>query len=222
LALAMSLYLLRWFWLQARAVRCGEDAVLMLFLLVIGNHALLELPLHYAYFLLPAGLVIGVLNVRLNARPILSTGRWSLLWLWLPTIALLALIIRDYLKVETSYQELRFEQARIKVVAPGKVPEVLLLTQFGESFRFARLLPTSGMSADDLDWMRKVSKTYPGSATLPKLALALALNKQPDEAQLWLEKVCRIESELRCSAVKNYWANQSLKHPELAAVPWPN
>jgi hypothetical protein len=194
----------------------------MLLLFVIGNHALLELPLHYAYFLLPVGLVMGALNVRLNVRPFLSTGRWSLLWLWLPTAALLALIVRDYLAVEISYQQLRFEQVRIKVAVPAKVPEVLILTQFGESFRFARSLPTSGLSAEELDWMRNVSKTYPGIATLPKLALALALNNQPVEAQLWLEKVCRIESELRCSAVKNYWANQSLKHPELAAVPWPN
>ncbi|PIW09923.1 MAG: polymerase, partial [Comamonadaceae bacterium CG17_big_fil_post_rev_8_21_14_2_50_60_13] len=44
--LFVSLYLIRWFWLRLRAVRCAEDAVLMLFLLVVGNHAMLELPLH--------------------------------------------------------------------------------------------------------------------------------------------------------------------------------
>ena len=75
--------LLRWFWLRLRAVRSAEDAVLLLFLLVVGNHAMLELPLHHAYFLLPAGLVMGALNVRLDVRPVLILGRWSAVVVWL-------------------------------------------------------------------------------------------------------------------------------------------
>ena len=178
--------------------------------------------MHYAYFLLPVGLVMGTLNVRLDKRPILHTGRWSLLVLWLISAALLGLIIRDYLRIETSYQELRFEQARIKTELPGKPPEVLLLTQLREFIRFARLDPVSGLSAEELDRLRKVANSYPGTATIPKLAVALALNQQPIEARLWLRKMCGIESELHCNAVKSYWANQSLKHSELAAVGWPN
>lgn len=220
--LLVSLYLVRWFWLRLRAVNCAEDALLLLFLLVIGNHALLELPLHYAYFLLPTGLIMGALNARLDAKPILFTGPWSLVLLWVASVALLSLTIRDYLRVETSYQELRFEQARIKNKIPGKPLDVLLLTQWREAISLSRFEPSSGMNASDLDWMRRVSATYPGTATIPKLALALALNKQAIEAKLWLEKMCRIESEPNCNAVRNYWADQTLHHPELAVVSWPD
>lgn len=222
MGLAVSLYLVRWIWLRVRAVKAAEEAVLVLFLLVIGLHAMLELPLHYAYFLLPVGLVMGALNVRLDVRPMLSMARWCVQGLCWLTILLLALIVRDYLRVEASHQELRFEQARIKSATPWHAPKLLLLTQFSESFRFARFVPSSDMSAEDLEWMRKVSQSYPSAATLPKLALALALNSEAIEAQLWLRKVCKLESALRCEGVRQYWADQSLKHPELAAVPWPN
>jgi len=220
--LLLSLYLVRWFWLRIKVVDCAQDAVLMLLLLVIGNHAMLELPLHYAYFLLPVGLVMGALNVRLRAHPVLSTARWSLVVLCGLSVALLALIIRDYLRIEKSHQELRFEQAHIRLDHPGQPPDVLLLTQFREFIRMARFEPTIDMSADDLDWMRRLANTYPGTATIPKLALALAMNGQGSEAQLWLRKVCRFEPASNCNAVCNYWTNQSLMHPALAAVPWPN
>lgn len=220
--LFVSIYLVRWLWLRLCAVRGAEDAVLLLFLLVVGNHAMLELPLHHAYFLLPVGLVMGALNVRLGAQSILVVGRWSVLVVWLASVALLAPIIRDYSRVETSYQALRFEWARIKTEIRGKPPEVLLLTQWREFIRLGRFEPTSGMSADNLDWMRKVSSLYPSTGGFHKLAGALAMNQRPDEAQLWLKRMCKIVTESQCAAVKAAWANQSLSNPDIAAVPWPN
>lgn len=220
--LFVSVYLVRWFWRSLRAVSSAEDAVLLLFLCVVGNHAMLELPLHHAYFLLPVGLVMGALNVRLGAPPILVVGRWSVIVVWLASVALLSLLIRDYSRVEASYQTLRFEWAHIKSETRGGPPEVLLLTQWREFIRLARFEPTNGMSADDLDWMRKVTSTYRSTGAFHKLATALAMNQQPDEAQLWLKRMCKIVSESQCAAVKVAWANQSLSNPNIAAVPWPN
>lgn len=220
--LFVSGYLVRWLWLRLRAVRDAEAAVLLLFLLVVGNHAMLELPLHHAYFLLPVGLVMGALNVRLNVRPVLVAGRWSVVVVWFVSVALLALLIRDYSRVETSYQDLRFEWARIKTKVRGGPPEVLLLNQWREFIRLARFEPSSGMSAEELDWMRKVTSTYPSVGSFHKLAGALAMNRHPDEAQLWLKRMCKIVPESQCVAVKAAWANQSLQNPDFAAVPWPN
>lgn len=220
--LFVSLYLLRWFWLRLHAARGAEDAVLLLLLLVVGNHAMLELPLHHAYFLLPVGLVMGVLNVRLDARPILTFGRWSVVAVWVMSVALLSLIIRDYSRVEPSYQALRFEWARIKTDVRGSPPDVLLLNQLSEFIRFARFEPRSDMSADDLDWMRKVTSTYPNAGTAYKLATALAMNQQPKEAQLWLKRVCKIVPDANCAGIKTVWANKSRQYPNIAAVSWPN
>lgn len=220
--LFVSIYLVRWLWQCLRAVRRAEDAILLLFLLVVGNHAMLELPLHYAYFLLPVGLVMGTLNMRLGVRPILIVGRWSVFAVWLVSVALLGLLIRDYSRVESSYQDLRFEWAHIKYEIRGEPPKVLLLTQLREFIRLARFEPSSGMSVDDLDWMRKVSNANPSTGGFLKLATALAMNKQTEEALLWLKRVCKIVSESQCAAVKAAWARQSLTDPLIAAVPWPN
>ena len=67
--------LLVWFGRQLRAVRTAESALLVLFLVGVGIHAMLELPLHYAYMLLPCGLVMGALNAHHPGRAIASTGR---------------------------------------------------------------------------------------------------------------------------------------------------
>lgn len=220
--LLVSIYLVRWSWLRLRAVRGAEDAVLLLFLLVVANHAMLELPLHHAYFLLPVGLVMGALNVRQGALPIFVAGRWSAIALWLASVALLALLIRDYSRVEASYQALRFEWANIQTKVRGAPPDVLLLNQWSEFIRLARFEPSGGMSVEELDWMRRVTSTYPGAGAFHKLAGALAMNQQPDEARLWLQRLCRFVSESQCAAVKSAWASQSLSNPDIAAVPWPN
>lgn len=220
--LFVSIYLVRWLWLRLCEVRRPEDAVLLLFLLVVGNHAMLELPLHYAYFLLPAGLMMGALNVRLHVRPILSVGRWSVVVVWLASVVLLALTIRDYSRVETSYQELRFEWALVKTEVRGRPPEVLLLTQWREFIRMARFEPTKGMSAEELEWMRKVTGAYPSAGAFHKLAGALAMNQQPDEARLWLRRMCKMVDQAQCAAVKVAWANQSVQNADIAAVAWPN
>ena len=220
--LFVSICLVRWLWLRLRAVRAAEDAVLLLFLLVVGNHAMLELPLHHAYFLLPAGLVMGALNVRVNVRPMLVMGRWSYFAVWFASITLLALIIRDYARVETSYQALRFEWAHIKYKTRGEPPEVLLLTQWREFIRLARFEPATGMSAEELDWMRKTASAYPSTGALHKLAAALAMNQRADEATLWLRRMCKVAPEVQCAAVKQAWTIQSKQDPQIAAVPWPN
>lgn len=221
LGLLLSASLLWWFWKRFRAVQSAENAVLLLMLLVVANHAMFELPLYYAYFLLPAGLVIGSLHTRLGVLPILLMGRWAFLALWLAATALLALIIRDYARVESSYQTLRLEWSRIKITLPVGPPEVLLLTQWHDYIKYARTEFKVGISTDELDGMRKVTGLYPNAILLHKLATVLAMNQHPDEARLWLQKLCKVAPEADCQAAKTMWAKQSLRYPEIAAIPWP-
>ena len=220
--LLISVLLLRWFWLCLRTVRSAENAVLVLVLLVVANHAMLELPLHYAYFLLPVGLVMGALNVRMKFRPLLVIGQWSYFAVWCASVTLLVLIVRDYARVESSYQSLRFEWAHIKYETRGEPPKVLLLTQWHEFIRLARFEPSTGMSPEELNWMRNVAGSYPNAGAFHKLAAAMAMNQRLDEAQLWLRRTCKVVPKPQCDAVKNAWASQSKQDPLIAAVPWPN
>ena len=221
LGLLVSVALVCWLWRRFRAVQSAENAVLILFLLIVANHAMLELPLHFAYFLLPVGMVMGMLNTRLAARPVLSVSRWIIFVLLLVATTLLALIIRDYSRIETSYQTLRLQWFRIKITTPVGPPDVLLLTQWRDYIKFARIEPRPNVSADELEWMRHLTGLFPGGIFFHKFATILALNQRPEEAQLWLQRMCKTVSELECRDAKTIWAKQALLHPEIAAISWP-
>jgi len=221
LGLLVSAALVCWLWRHLRAVRTAESAVLVVFLLVVANHAMLELPLHYAYLLLPVGLVMGALDTRQGAQPVLRVGRWFLVATWLAASALLALIIRDYSRVEDSYSVLRMEWSRIKITAPVGPPDVLLLTQWRDYIQFARMEPKPNISEAELAWMRHITGLIPGTMVFHKLATFLALNHHPEEAQLWLRRMCKTVPNQDCQDVQTIWAKQALTYPEIAAIPWP-
>lgn len=226
LGLPMGLFvsgaLVWWFVSSMRAVSNAKDAILILFVGVIGIHAMLELPLHYAYFLLPTGLVMGVLNQRLGKQTIWTSPRWTFTVLWLASALLLSGIVRDYFRVEASFQALRFELARIGTLPPGQQPDVLLLTQLREEINFLRYKAKTGMTSQELEWVQQVGSTYPGGGVLYKVATALALNGRQDESQHWLKKICKISSIDECDLIKRVWAAESLDNPLIAAVPWPD
>ena len=218
---SVSIFLMLWVFRRALAVKDAETATLVLLILVVANHAMLELPLHYAYFLLPVGLVMGALDVRLGVRPAVKIGRWVLVAIWLVCASLVTLIVRDYAHVESSYQSLRFEWANVKT-APAQSPDVILLTQWREFFRLVRFEPSAGMTDSELAWMRDVTGLYPSSGFFQKLSTALALNNRPDEAALWLRRMCVLVPVGQCRAVKTAWENQSKTDPLIAKVAWPN
>jgi O-antigen ligase len=221
MGLFVSFYLVRWFWQRLRAVRDAENALLMMLLLVVGNHAMLELPLHHAFFLLPAGLVMGALNVRLQAKPVFSfNSRWSVGVVWLLAVSILVLVVRDYAQVEQAYLNLRVEYAK-KTQTKASPPEVLLLTQWHDFFDLARLEPTKGMSDAQLARLRNSAALSPGVNGFYKLATALAMNQQPAEAQLWLGRLCSLAATDQCSKVHRAWMILGHFDPAIAAVPWP-
>lgn len=221
LGVLIAVFLLGWFGRRLVAVRSQENAVLLLFLLVIGNHALLELPLYHAYFLLPVGLVMGAISVRMDVKPWLQTGRWVLCGLALMAATLLVLLIRDYARVESSFQKLRMEWGGIRLSEPARPPEVLLLTQWNDYLRYARFEPRPGLDEATLDWARHVTGMFPNAVLIHKLAVTLALNRHADEARRWLQNMCKVVPEAQCRAVEVAWSRQAQHTPELAAVNWP-
>jgi O-antigen ligase len=220
LGLLLSAVCLCWFWNRFRSVDCAESVVLLLFLVVAANHAMLELPLHHAYMLLPFGLVMGMLDSRSNRRPVAVVPRSVAMVLWLSAFVLLSAIIRDYARVEASYRSLRFEWAQIKS-PPAEIPDVLLLNQWPDFFRMVRLKPAADMGESDLVSLRNTAALNPGAASLQTLAIALARNGHPDEAALWLRRMCKTATVFQCGLVKKAWLLDAKNSPEIAAVPWP-
>lgn len=207
LGLVISIALLVWGWRKVRAVRHAEEVILVLFLAVVANHAMLELPLHYAYFLLPVGLVMGMLNTRLGETPVFFMPRWMSISVWFIVTLLLVLIIRDYAQIEPSHENFRMERMQIKV-AHLDPPDVLLLTQWREFIEVTRIEPRTNMSPAEIDKIRNVVNFFAGPLFIHKLATALALNHQAGEATLWLRKLCKSAPAKDCTDAQTIWNKQ--------------
>ncbi|WP_296510155.1 O-antigen ligase family protein [Rhodoferax sp.] len=215
-----TMYIAVWLWSSIRAVRTYESIILLLMIVVILNHAMLELPLHHAYFLFPVALVIGSINIRLGRSAIVYVSKYFLVLFVVLATAIFVLVSRDYLRIEASYQELRYEWAGIKTETPPKPPEVVLLNHLAEYINFARINPSHNMSEQMLDTMRKVATEYPNTGVVYKYATALVLNHRVDEAKLWVERLCKVVPASNCDAVKQGLTRRGLIDSEFSRVDW--
>ncbi len=221
LGLLLGFILLRWLWLRLKAVHSAEDALLLMVVLVVANHALFEFPLHHAFFLLPLGIIIGMLDVRLASPMFQQRGRWSVVLLCVLSTLALTLMVRDYFRVESNFLAFRFEQARIKTPGPKEPPDVVILTDLRDLIKYLRYEPHKGMTPEELRWMTNVAELYPGAGIIHKLATAMVWNDRPDEASLWLRRMCKMVHPLECEAVRNAWLNQAAYDEQIRAVPFP-
>ncbi len=225
LGLLGSALVLRWFWLHGRAVRTAHHAVVFTALLIMLNHAMLELPLHYAYFLLPTGLMAGVLHTisglqGSGQRNAFVLPRRALLAVLCGVSLLWVLVVRDYWHVENSYRELRFELANFKYRVRGTEPDVVVLTQWRDYIRMARTDTMKVLSEAELQQLTDIVSALPSPAGIYKLAAALALRQQTDKASLWLVRLCKTQAVQQCDAVRSDWQEKARTYPEMAHVDW--
>ena len=221
IGLAVGAVLVGWVIAAIRSISNFSQLALFAGLGVLGVHAMLELPLHYAYFLLPAGLMIGVLNTSLNLPKAFGPGRWLTGLVFVVGVSALSVTIRDYFRVETSMFGLRFEQKKIETSIPLTPPDVLVLTQWHDYMVFARMEPKSGLTATELARMRALVTSMPGNLVMYKIAVTMAYNGQAAEAQEWLKKGCMFTVKEQCEKTRAQWASLSLLDSRIAAISWP-
>lgn len=220
LGLLASAALVAWLMRAARHVKNNQDALLVMGVMAMGVHAMLELPLYYAYFLLPLGLMVGMIDVRLRHRPVFTTGVQPVACLWLVCSALFVVVVKEYFVVEQSYSELRIEAARIESKSTRLPPDVLLLTQLRDFIILARLPFESNMNQDKIEWVTNVAMVYPSEHNLLKLATVLALNGQEMQALEWLSKLCNLYPGAKCTKAHAEWDKLQNQFPQLVNVLW--
>jgi len=174
----------------------------MLIISFFGVHALVELPYHYAYFLIPVGLWAGIVEREQGARTI-GDARWFLA----PTFATLAVVIGvviEYGQVEEDFRLVRFENARIVGArAHEPAPDAPLLSSLTGFLRFARTEPKAGMSEEQLRQMDVSTKRYPFALSLVRYASALALNGRLEEARATFVKIRHLNGDRAYGRLKS-------------------
>jgi hypothetical protein len=220
IGLMLTVLVLWWYFSRIRNISTWEQAHYLLFVLMLGVHAMLELPLQYAYFLLPFGMIAGSLNAR-EMRPVaariydVSLARISILL----GAAILYVTVVDYLKIETSNYGLRFEANRIATSIPNTPPEVRVLDQFNYFFVLARNHPSAGINQEEINRMRDSVNTVPSAQTMFNLAANLALNGESAESQHWLITLCKTMVDVNCREARLKWEHDA--YPARTGVLWP-
>lgn len=181
LGLLLGGLVVAWYATRLARVRTLEAVLGFAAVTLVGIHAMLELPHHYAYFLIPVGLWIGIVEATLPAR----TGRvpgWAGLAPTLAAAAIALLLWRDYPAVEDDFRLVRFENLRIgNVKAAQPAPEARFLDSLTGFLRFARTPPAPGLDAATLQRMETAVKRYPYANSMAQLAMAYALNGRLDD-----------------------------------------
>lgn len=209
LGLIVSVALVLWLARQVWCVAAPKDAILVMFVVVVGVHAMLEMPLQYAYMLLPVALVMGALQTRSQARVVVLVGRRIFIVLWLGAVLLLGAVTRDYFLIEADLEALRFEKT-YRIEAPPQPPPVLVLSHLSDFIRLGRSAAKPGMTAQDIERMRIGAHWFPSPSNLYLYTAALALNGRPEEARQMMRKTERVISEGHYETIGQLWKSQTL------------
>jgi Virulence factor membrane-bound polymerase, C-terminal/O-Antigen ligase len=218
---AIALLITYWFVTRARACASATGYLWLVGLAGLFAHGLVEYPLEYAYFLMPAGLMIGAVESLHPSPSAMPIRPWVLRAVGLGGLGMLALVSWDYLRAEDGYRTMRFETARIGTNQTTPPPQLLLLSHLQAYQQLVQTTAKPGMSAEQLAWMRRVSERYPFPPVMLRYALAAGLNGDPAAAARTLKNICHMHPWERCAEARQAWPVLQARYPQLAAVPTP-
>ncbi|MCH7316955.1 Wzy polymerase domain-containing protein [Acinetobacter sp. ANC 5659] len=174
-------YMAIWFFWLDRNAKDTTSVVAIMMVAAILIHAMLEFPQRYAYFLLPMGFLLGLVQAQTPQLQAVTLNKNVIRLIWLIGIVLLLLIWRDYkLFQENSRLIFKKQQPTVEILGSSKI---LLLTQFQQRLEWINLKPQTQMSNTDLEWMDALVKNKATPYNLKKYAQVLVYNHKFEEAE---------------------------------------
>jgi hypothetical protein len=179
---------------RVRKVRQLEASVGIAVAAILGAHALMELPHHYLYFLVPLGLWLGLVEASIGSR-VYGSIRACALFIGVG-LALTLALWRNYFAVEEDFRLMRFESMGVLAVrAKQPAPEAPFLSTLTGFLRAARTEITPGMAPETLAHMERVIYRYPYAGSMIAYAKALTVNGRLPEALQMCKLVRHIHGE---------------------------
>lgn len=166
-----------WFVTRIRTIVRLDAVHAMACLLPLAVHSMLEYPFAYAYFLIAAGLMVGVVEAAMvPAKMIVVNVRWA--WgFWALWLSAGSYLTYEYFLIEEDFRIVRFENLHIgKTPLTYDIPDVWMASHMAAMLKAARQVPEPNMAKADLENLRKVSQRFAFGALNFRYALALALN----------------------------------------------
>jgi hypothetical protein len=160
-------------------------------------HGFVEYPLAYAYFLLPFSLMLGLLdNGHVRVVNLVRCKVVYSVISFVSGLAFIFLIWGEYRALEEDHRLMRAQNIGLVEERDVRLADnVIVLNGKREYIRFARYPARKNMSAETLEWMKKLTYRYPFSAAIYRYSVALALNGREAEAHSELTKIQYMFSE---------------------------
>ena len=176
----LSLWLL---WLNKTA-KDSTSIIAIMMVCAILIHAMLEFPQRYAYFLLPMGFLLGLIQAQTPQLKGITIQKNVVRCVWLISVIVLLLIWRDY----------KLFQDNSRLIFKGKQPteeilgssRILLLTQFQKRLDWIALDHKTRFSEAQLSEFAEMVKNKATPYNLKKFAQVLVYNQQNNEAERYL------------------------------------
>lgn len=190
----------------------------MLFALVV--HSMLEFPFSYAFFLFPAGFLVGVMERESPNKYSLDIPRVLLVALNLVALFLLVGVAWEYHEAEEDFRVARFQALRVGQTPDDyAAPKLHLLSQLDAMLVATRTTPRPGMPKSEIELLRKAAMRFPWTAIQGRYALTLALNGNVPEARRQLLVIRALYGEEMLRTFQAQWREKSLRqYPQLGGV----
>jgi len=188
--------------------------------IVLLMHGMVELPLTYAYYLLPLCLLIGALLGRAAIPSIRLPIPLSGAFLIGLSIAL-ATIFVDYMRVETAFNAWRFKVARIGAIPDKIEAKFMVLDHFSVLIEGLDADPSQAQSFD-MARFRSAVLSFPSPYALQRLVLLQAKSGDASGAKESVEVARLLTSKETNRDMAAQWAVWQRMDHEVAAVDWPS
>lgn len=214
-------------WWVARTlprIRTESGAFGLLVMALLLAHSMVEFPLDYLYFLVPFGIALGLVVNDSKEPAVFAVPRRAGRVVIAIFVAITTFSAVDYWRIEEEFREMRFTVARIGRPMVTEAPPLLrtTFTQLSAFHHFALSTPRPGMSAQEVEWMRKVAYRYGQSPLLYRYALAQALNGDIEGARLTLSKMLNIHGDIPYLKAKHELIHLAgTEYPELRKLQLP-
>lgn len=213
-------------WLARATQRCrtGDTWFMLLCICIVLVHALLEFPLHYAYYLLPVGLMVGLTHASspLRDSPRSGVPRTMLVLAAVFLAGTAGAVGMEYLKAEESLRDVELSTRRIG--APPQdlpAPDWRLLESWAAYHRASTMRVGTGMSLEDMDSLRRAVIRYPYPNVIERYAQALTLNGDSRLARNILLHGCKIHTVGFCDGMRRRWQTFLESNPNLPTNGFP-
>lgn len=188
LGILIILYVVGWLYWLNKGIREPISLTASLMVCAILIHAFLEYPIHYAYFLLPMGFLLGIIQAQYPHLPSKNLKPAVTLSLVLIGISLCVIVYRDYQLYRQQSVYVNIKKPLTDAQQEVMNQQIWLLSQFKERVWWIGLDPFTKMSDAQLQHLDRMVANLASKYDLFKYAQVLAFNGKKAEAehQLWI------------------------------------